>query len=379
MSEQITEAEVASTPPADDAIAKDGRTQEQLLADIISNSDFVPKEESLPEEQVPEVDPGESESEQDPTDENVDEKSEEPVKEEVEEEVETEEVESEGEDADEESATQDTTLFTPEELDLEAKVSIKIDGQDTEVSFNDLIKGYSTEQSLSKKGRELGDARKDFEKEYQDKLAEVKEMSDTSIAILYKSEQEHAKEFHAIEEKIDKARSENNSFDLGELKDQREQIQKKYWTARREREGLQKTVAEKSKEQMQKVWDEQLKVFDETIPTLIPGFNETVAKDIREFAIKEGIDEKVLDTIIDPNIVKFVNDYRVLKQGLNKGAAKRKVTPTKSVPVKKSKPVKQKKQDAAQALRQRALSKDATKEDQDAFLRSLAERSLSNI
>ena len=373
MSEQITEAEVASTPPADDAIAKDGRTQEQLLADIISNSDFIPKEESLPEEQVPEVDPGESEEIEDPKE------TDEPVKEEVEEEAETEEVEEVVEDADEESATQDTTLFTPEELDLEAKVSIKIDGQDAEVSFNDLIKGYSTEQSLSKKGRELGDARKDFEKEYQDKLAEVKEMSDTSVAILYKSEQEHAKSFHAIEEKIDKARSENNTYDLSDLKDQREQIQKKYWTARKEREGLQKTVAEKSKEQMQKVWDEQLKVFDETIPTLIPGFNENVAKDIREFAIKEGIDEKVLDTIIDPNIVKFVNDYRVLKQGLNKGAAKRKVTPTKSVPVKKSKPVKQKKQDAAQALRQRALSKDSSKEDQDAFLRSLAERSLSNI
>ena len=83
---------------------------------------------------------------------------------------------------------------------------------------------------------------------------------------------------------------------------------------------------------MQKVWNEQLKVFDETIPTLIPGFNETVAKDIREFALKEGIDEKILDTIIDPNIVKFVNDYRILKQGLNKARTKRKVTPTKSVP-----------------------------------------------
>jgi hypothetical protein len=374
MSEQIPEAQVDSTPTKDDSTAPDGRTQEQLLADIVSNSEFVPKEEeSLPEEQVPEVDPGESEEIEDPKE------TDEPVKEEVEEEAETEEVEEVVEDADEKSATQDTTLFTPEELDLEAKVSIKIDGQDTEVSFNDLIKGYSTEQSLSKKGRELGDARKDFEKEYQDKLAEVKEMSDTSIAILYKSEQEHAKEFHAVEEKIDKARSENNSFDLGELKDQREQIQKKYWTARREREGLQKTVAEKSKEQMQKVWDEQLKVFDETIPTLIPGFNETTAKDIREFAIKEGIDEKVLDTIIDPNIVKFVNDYRVLKQGLNKGEAKRKVTPTKSVPVKKSKPVKQKKLDAAQALRQRALSKDSSKADQDAFLRSYAERSLSKL
>ena len=373
MSEQITEAEVASTPPADDAIAKDGRTEEQLLADIISNSDFVPKEESLPEEQVPEVDPGESEEIEDPKE------TDEPVKEEVEEEAETEEVEEVVENADVESATQDTTLFTPEELDLEAKVSIKIDGQDAEVSFNDLIKGYSTEQSLSKKGRELGDARKTFEDDYNKKLAEVKEMSDASVAILYKSEQEHAKSFHAIEEKIEKARDENDTFNLGELKDKREQIQKKYWTARKEREGLQKTVAEKSQEQMQKVWDEQLKVFDEAIPTLIPGFNETVAKDIREFAIKEGIDEKVLDTIIDPNIVKFVNDYRMLKQGLNKGAAKRKVTPTKSVPVKKSKPVKQKQVDAAQALRKRALSKDSSKADQDAFLRGYAERSLSKI
>jgi len=33
-----------------------------------------------------------------------------------------------------------------------------------------------------------------------------------------------------------------NGMDLSELKDKREQIQKKYWTARREREGLQKTV-----------------------------------------------------------------------------------------------------------------------------------------
>ena len=35
--------------------------------------------------------------------------------------------------------------------------------------------------------------------------------------------------------------------------------------------------------------------------------------------------------------------------------------------------------DAAQALRQRALSPNASKADQDAFLRGYAERSLSNI
>ena len=81
MSEQIPEAEVASTPSKDDAAAPDGRTQEQLLADIVSNSDFIPKEESLPEEQVPEVDPESSEEVEDPKE------TDEPENQEVEEEA----------------------------------------------------------------------------------------------------------------------------------------------------------------------------------------------------------------------------------------------------------------------------------------------------
>ena len=204
-------------------------------------------------------------------------------------------------------------------------------------------------------------------------------MSTASVAVLYKSEQEHAKEFHDLEKKIDEARKDNNTYDLSDLKDKREQKQKEYWTARREREALQKTVTEKSQEQMTKAWNEQLNIFNETIPTLIPGFNETVAKDIREFALKEGIDEKVLDTIIDPAIVKFVNDYRILKEGVNKGSVKRKAAPTKKIPTRKSRPAQQKKVDADQALRKRALSENSSKQDQDAFLRGYAERSLSNM
>ena len=222
-----TKAIPDSAPPRDDSVATDGRTEEQLLADIVKSSEFVPNEEqSLPVEQVPEVDPDESEQ-QDPKE------SDESANEEIEEGANEEVVESEGEDADDQSATQDSELFTPEDLDLEAKVSLKIDGQDTEVSFNDLIKGYSTEQSLSKKGRELGDARKNFEEDYNNKLAEVQSMSTASVAVLYKSEQEHAKEFHDLEKKIDEARKDGNSYDLTDLKDKREQKQKEYWEARK--------------------------------------------------------------------------------------------------------------------------------------------------
>ena len=77
--EENTKAEIDSTPQ-DDSVAEvnNDQTEDALLADIIANSEFVG---SLPEEQVPELDPDESD-EEDP------EESEEAVSEDEEEEVE---------------------------------------------------------------------------------------------------------------------------------------------------------------------------------------------------------------------------------------------------------------------------------------------------
>ena len=150
-------------------------------------------------------------------------------------------------------------------------VKLKIDGTETEISFGDLIKGYSTEQSLSKKGRELGDARKDLEKEYQDKLAQLDNMSKASLTVLYSSEKDLAEQYHKLEEKITEARKDNDSYNLSELKDEREQVQKEYWTARNKREQLRSAVQKQAQEETQKAWNEQIQHFNDTIPTMIPG------------------------------------------------------------------------------------------------------------
>lgn len=362
-----TEANMDSTP-MDDSIAEvAGQTEDTLLADIVRNSDFVG---SLPEEQVPELDPDELD-EEDPT------SSDESESEEVEEEVEEEEEETEEEDADEESATDEPDVFATDDLDLEAKVVIKVDGEHAEVSFGDLIKGYSTEQHLSKKGRELGDARKELEQEFETKLQEIEDMSKASAAVLYSNEQQLSKEYHNIESKIEEARDSGDTFEVNELKDKREQVQKKYWKARNEREGLVKTIQEQEQVQQNKEWQEQIDYFNETIPTLIPDFNEDTANSIREFAIEEGIPQDVLNSIADPIIVKFVDDYRRLKQGVTKGAVKRKSTSTKKAPIRKAKSTTAKKQDAAEAKRARALSENSSQDEQMEFLRGLAERSLN--
>jgi len=360
--ENNTEATVDSTQP-DDSIATDSRTEEQLLADIVANSEFT---ESLPNEQdVPELDTEETAEDPD---------AEESENEEVEEEVETEEEETTDED---DTSTQESEVYATEDLDLDAKVSIKIDGKDTEVSFSDLIKGYSTEQHLSNEGRKLGDARKQLDEEYEKKFKEINDLGQASSAVLYREEQALAKEYHNIESQIDQARKDGDTYEVNELKDKREQAQKNYWNARNSREQLVKQVQAQVQEQNTKQWNEQLESFNKAIPEMIPDFNEKTATAIREFAIAEGIQPEILDTIVDPVIVKFVDDYRRLKQGVTKGSAKRKATVVKKAPVRKAKTRSQKEVDQETKIRQRAFAEDSSNEDQMAFLRGLANKSLN--
>lgn len=360
--ENNTEATVDSTQP-DDSIATDSRTEEQMLADIVANSEFT---ESLPNEQdVPELDTEETAEDPD---------AEESENEEVEEGVETEGEEATDED---DTSTQESEVYATEDLDLDAKVAIKIDGKDTEVSFSDLIKGYSTEQHLSNEGRKLGDARKQLDEEYEKKFKEINDLGQASSAVLYREEQALAKEYHDIESQIDQARKDGDTYEVNELKDKREQAQKNYWNARNGREQLVKQVQAQVQEQNTKQWNEQLESFNKAIPEMIPDFNEKTAVAIREFAIAEGIQPEILDTIVDPVIVKFVDDYRRLKQGVTKGTAKRKATVVKKAPVRKAKTRSQKEIDNETKVRQRAFSEDSSNEDQMAFLRGLANKSLN--
>jgi hypothetical protein len=110
---------------------------------------------------------------------------------------------------------------------------------------------------------------------------------------------------------------------------------------------------------------------------LIPDFNEETAGAIRQFAIDEGISPEVLDSIADPIIVKFVDDYRKLKQGITKGTAKRKANITKKAPLRKTKSTAKKAEDADTALRKKTLSGKANDVEQMDFLRGLAKRSLN--
>jgi len=355
-----------SLPIPDDVPSSAGPSEQELLDAVLSKSEFIQNEIPLPEEEVEDED-SEAPVEEDPDDTDAavsDEESEE----------ETEETTDED---GAEAPTQDTDVFSVDDLDLDAKVSVKVDGEQMEVSFADLLKGYQTDASLSKKGRELGEARKAIDEERVTKLEQISKMSDAAGAMLSLDEQKMAKEYHDIETKIKEARDSGDTFELSELKDKREQAQQNYWTARNTRENLLKTVEEQKVKANEEKFAEQMKHFQQKIPEMIPDFSEKVAVEIREFALEHGIADELLNAVVDPGVVKFIDDYRRLKKGITKGAAKRKVTPTKKVPTKKPVAVNKKAVDKENMVKARAFKEGASNDDQMDYLRQYASKSLN--
>ena len=173
-------------------------------------------------------------------------------------------------------------------------------------------------------------------------MGQLDQVAQASAAILMRPEQNAAKAYHDLEAQIKTARDNGETYELGELKDKRELAQAQYWEAKNTREGLLAQVENHKKEQAEKAWNDQIEHFNQAIPDLISDFSPEVATAIREFAIEEGVSAGLLDTITDPSIVKFVDDYRRLKQGVSKGKAKRKAMTAKKVPAKKAVPAKQK-------------------------------------
>ena len=361
------------TLPSMDDGQDQGPSEQELLDAVMANSPIMDEvAPPLPEEEEMVQDPEESDVE-DPEDE-----SEEAVSEE-EEEVEEDEEEVEDEDADDESATQEADVFTSDDLDLDAKVLVKVDGEEQEVSFGDLMKGYQTDAHLSKKGRELGEAQKAWEEEKAQQIEQVNHVAEASAAILMQGEKLFADQYNDLEKQIEKARADGDTYEMNELKDKREQAQKNYWASRKRRESVMEQVKEQKEALEVENWNKQLEHFHEEIPNLIPDFDEKVATDIRNFAVEDaGLDPNVLDSITDPKIVYAIYDYMNLKKGIAKGTAKRKAVPSKkAVPTKKAKPAQKKAQDKAKVVRAKGLSEDASKEDQDAFLRQYAAKSLN--
>jgi len=339
------------------------------LDDILRNSPAAKMlgldTESLPEEDEDVPNPDESSTEE------AQENDEESAKD-----LDEKEESSDSEDdkeVEDDTSTQDTDLPTEEDIDWEYKVPVTVDGKTEYVTLEEIRKGYSTDKHLSQKGRELGELKKQLETERTEKLQEIVTLGQVIHEELTAVESGLASQYHKLKSEIDKAREEGDTYTARELKEQLEATQEKYWSARNKREEQTKAVIEKIQIQQSEQQQELLKQYEEKITDLIPDYSEKVAKSVREFAIKEGVPEALLDNIYSPEVVKFINDYRKLKTAKETGEVKRKAAPNvKSVPSKKGTPTSQKEREQANNSRSKVLSGQGSKQDELDFLKRIS-------
>ena len=323
------------------------------------------EEESLPEEDDVAPTPDDSSEEEVPeeNDEESDDVDEEENKEE----------DSEEDTVEDDTSTQNTDNPSEEDIDWEYKIPIKVDGKIEYVTLEEVRKGYSTDQHLSQKGRELGELKKQVETERTEKLNELVQLGTSLHDSLTSEETKLASEYHRLNAALQEARDNDDTYTARELRDQVEEAQSKYWEKRNEREMKVKAVAEKLRDEQRVVQQTMLQKFQEDIPAYIPGFDEKVAKDIRSFALNEGLPEELLNQVYDARVVKFIDDYRKLKTAKDKGAEKRKAAPSKkSIPVKKGKSMDDIKATKTKSMREKVLTGAGSERDQLDFLRNIS-------
>lgn len=359
-----------SNPEVMDDGYANSESQAKSLDDILRKSPMAEKlglgEESLPEEDDS-SDPTPDDSSEDEVPEENDEESDDVDEEE------NEEDDSE-EDADEDDkSTQDADMPSEEDIDWEYRIPIKVDGKIEYVTLEEVRKGYSTDQHLSQKGRELGELKKQIEVERTEKLNELVQLGASLHDTLTSEETKLASEYHRINAELQKARDDGDTYTARELRDQLEDAQGKYWEVRNQRENQVKQVAEKLRQEQAQVQQQLLTKFQEDISTFIPDFNEKTAKDIREFALDAGLPEELLNQIYDARVVKVLDDYRKLKTAKDKGAEKRKQAVTKkSIPVKKGKSIDEVKAGKTKTTRAKVLTGEGSERDQLDFLRNIS-------
>ncbi len=321
----------------------------------------MPEGESLPDDDESDLDPEDSVDDEGPEYDDTDEDDTDDYEEDADDDEEYE---------DEDDSTRDDDLPDEEEVDWDYQVPVKIDGEIEYVSLSELRKGFATDQHLSKKGREVSELEKSLQEEYEGKTNQVVELGTALATQLQKQETVLAQEFHDLESKIKTARENGDTYELNELKDKRETAQAKYWEARNEREGISGAIQQQQQEQLQLQVDGLLETFESEIQDLVPDFD---AESVRDFALGEGVPEEFLDIIFDARVVKFVDDYRQLKQKTSSGSAKRKrVNKAKGVPSKRKATKAQRAQRESGARRDQVLSGEGNDADQLEFLKSLS-------
>jgi len=201
---------------------------------------------------------------------------------------------------------------------------VKVDGQESEVSLDELVKGYQREADYTKKTQTLAEQRKAVEAERQ-AVEQAKQLRDT-----------YAQRLQIIEQAL---RSQTQGENLDELKEtdpigyavkvaERAENDKKLYAIRAEQARIAQMQQAEQANQLQQVVSQEAEKLSKVLPEYLdPQKGEVVRKSIRSYAESIGFSADELSKVYDSRAVLTLYkamQYDKLMQ--NKGEVNKKVS-----------------------------------------------------
>ena len=329
----------------------EGLSEDEMLGALAD--DFF-EEEDLPQQDVDDTEEATEEGD----DAEVDETEE---LEEDEQEEEAKESEDDGEDLPETDSEEES------ELDLDYLVPVKIDGEESEVTMQELIRGYQTAAHANKKSIDASQQLKIAQALAQETTA-LKEQNAKLLSVAVDADE---RQLAAYDRKIQQLISEDEMYELPKWQEARRVKAKEIADSKSEASNLERQAYEEQENtynaNLQAYKEQAVEQLNSKIPGWEKSYDEVVNWAVRDLGLPDFAD------VVDPDVIALMYDYKILKDGKKSAVNKRKKAPVKSVKATKSVNKNAKAKEKADKLREKVLKGGSTENQQDEFLESMVD------
>ncbi len=254
-----------------------------------------------------------------------------------------------------------------DELDMDFEVPVKIDGEESKVTMDELIRGYQTAQHSNKKSIEASEQLKQA-KALAEEATTLKEQNAELLKGQVDSDEQ---QLAAYDRKIQQLIADDDMFELPKWQEARRAKAQDLAATKEEATRLKSEAeAESSKANeasIQASRDQAIETLNKDLPGWQDNYEEVVNWAVKDMGFPE------FANITDAKTIALMYDYKSLKDGKKSAIKKRKKAPTKSVKAVKPVNKKAKTNEKNSKLRNKVLSGDASDGQEQSFLDSLAD------
>lgn len=269
---------------------------------------------------------------------------------------EDDDAEDDDEDGDED---EDEDESEAQEIDPNTKVRVKVDGEEQEVSFEELKAGYSRTQDYTRKTQEVAQQRQEVEKERDQVLQQQQQWGNLLTTFQQRLQASLSGRTEAEWQQL----KQQDEISYYEERDRERTIQERIQAAQTEQQRVQQEAQQRQQEQLQ----QQAKAEQERLLEVIEDWKDPDAKakdisKINEYAMQTvGFKPEELQGIIDHRAIRVLRDaakYQELMKAKESTTTKPKKSKVRTKTLKPGTPSNQKPSTAKRRKASQRLAKE---------------------